>query len=237
MHAWPIVATMIGAPMMCRQHRIVNFDVGYNRGRASRYMLARNPDLCIVAFEPIATKPMVNVELVPAAVSSAPGPVLLWRGRNQHNKTMSIDESTIKKSLSVYQNLPGGTYKQVPTVQLRNYIKRVAGKLALLKVDAQGSDFDAVKTAGHYLRRFSCVSMELWGKQAIAEYASPLSFMRAHGFEPVDISPSLLTSGRFFQKQVLFARCFTHRIDLCFVHDGLNHKNPFRLRRFLSTCP
>lgn len=183
------------------------FDVGaHESAMYSRDSLNARPELGVIAFEPmydkwgkLSTTNRVNDRLftVPAAVSSG-DPVSFSTFRRAATDMCSslrpIDTRTRRKDWP-----PGCTETiwtvTVPTVTLASVLERIPSsiRLEMLKIDAQGSDFDVVKSAGDAIKRFDQVYAEvqvgvtLYAGSATKEMFT--SYMEDKGFVLVSANP------------------------------------------------
>ena len=83
--------------------------------------------------------------------------------------------------------------RDVPVTTLEQLLAgRDLGRPILLKTDCQGTDLEVLKGAGAWLDRLDVVVMEVnlfhpAGDRARADFGTITSWMRAHGFDVVDI--------------------------------------------------
>lgn len=213
-------------------------DAGFNKGLLTGYWNSRHQRLklkggdpapmCVLGFEPFGklvqaynqrSARIQGLRLVQAAVSVAAGQADYWYGSNQHGNKMIEDEGTIRTDLTIYKGgaAAGGFHDTVRTVRMEPFLRMMAEKLpaktmwGLLKTDVQGADLNALKGAGDMIRRFQCVSMEIWGSTALGkaskDYEDPIPFLESHGFVYVPspkLPATLFAEGSFSGHQITF---------------------------------
>ncbi|PRP88530.1 ubiquitin C-terminal hydrolase L3 [Planoprotostelium fungivorum] len=173
-------------------------DVGAHReSMMCRPALLEQDDLAVIAFEPLYDNwGHLNIKnhherlfSFPAAVSPIEGYQAFRRaGTDMCSSLKGVNPEAIRK------DWPGGctetslTY-EVPTVRLETIIEMVPSDIAIefLKVDAQGSDLDVIKSAGKLLSRISTIVVEVQLLRPLyAESATEQDFIdyfKIHGFK------------------------------------------------------
>jgi len=147
-------------------------DVGAHReAMMTRPSLLEQQDLVVIAFEPLydnwgelnIKKHHERLYSIPAAVSSKEGYQEFRRaGTDMCSSLKGVNPEAVRK------DWPGGctetslTY-EVPTLRLDTVIKMIPPEMTIefLKVDAQGSDYDVIQSAGSELTRVGCAVIEV----------------------------------------------------------------------------
>jgi FkbM family methyltransferase len=144
-----------------RRVRRVWVDVGAHHLETSRTELRRNPDLGLVAIEPLSEcwarwPDKTRLIGLPVAINLERG----WQDFhvNRHDQASSLAKS-----------LPGGDEMQVvevrsvPVIRLDDVLERIPPELDIefLKTDVQGLDLQVLKSAGDHLRRVARVKTEI----------------------------------------------------------------------------
>ena len=177
-----------------RRHRHVWIDVGAHHGETTMPFAAARPDLIVYAFEPnpVAAHWMMgrlrNYVVLPMAVALEDGVAeFKVAAYEQSSSLLAIDDE-------VARNWTGGDGKfeilktnKVPTMRLDTFLDGMKiDKVDFLKVDAQGSDLDVVKSAGARLADVRRVQLEVatGGSlyQGAASRADVIAFMEGSGF-------------------------------------------------------
>lgn len=201
-------------------HRIdLVLDGGANTGQYAAKLRAHGYAGAIVSFEPSATafaQLSANAERDGA-----------WRCRNEalgaysgHADLLlaanSVSSSVFEATPELLTSLPMArtTGREcVPIVRLDDVADELslAGRAALLKLDVQGAELDALRGAEASLRRIELVEAEqalvpmYRGAPTLAEL---LDFMAAHDFRMVSMEPNTLDpqTSHVIEVNVLFAR-------------------------------
>ena len=148
-----------------RNIRRVWVDVGAYKLRVSKGALAADPDLAVVAIEPVAEhwKTWPNdprVIGVPVAIS-------LERGVLELNMNESDGTNSLLKTQpgSLFENSGQRTVevRRVPAVLLEDVLERIPAHISVefLKTDIQGLDLQALKSAGDQILRVKRIQTEI----------------------------------------------------------------------------
>ena len=143
-------------------------DVGAHLLETTLPEVEKNPDLALVAIEPLAETWKAwpdnpRIIGIPAAVNRERG--VMDFHVNASDGTSSLLPSDPKKALHPLTDLAAATVevRQVPVLLLRDVLERVPPQLDIefLKTDVQGVDLQVLKSAGEQLRRAWRVKTEV----------------------------------------------------------------------------
>ena len=145
--------------------RRVWVDVGAYKLKVSKGALKRDPDLAVIAIEPVAEHWKTwpddpRVIGVPVAISLERGVLDLNMneadGTNSLLKTQpgSLFAKTVQKTIAV---------RRVPAVRLGDVLERIPAHISVefLKTDIQGLDLQALKSAGDQILRVKRIQTEI----------------------------------------------------------------------------
>ncbi|MGV0795026.1 FkbM family methyltransferase [Mycolicibacterium sp. XJ1819] len=192
-------------------------DVGANRGQFALAARHCHPEARIVSFEPLAAPAATfravfagdtRTSLVNAAVGPAPGEAVIH--------VSARDDSSSLLPITAAQNtlFPGTAEVDTDTVRVTRLAEHVPAAdietPALLKIDVQGFELQALAGSDDVLDRFEwvyveCSFLELYAGQAFAD--DVIGWLRDHGFALTGIySVSYDSEGRAVQADFLFTR-------------------------------
>jgi FkbM family methyltransferase len=149
-------------------HHGLILDVGANEGDFSAAVLALVPDATIFAVEPspeprarlearVAGRP--NVTVVPKAVATASGTARFHLTVHDHNA--SLQRPRTDQMGALYQH-EGWGVREVLEVETISLDELARGRdVALLKLDVQGGEMEAIRGGGGALARTDAVLMEV----------------------------------------------------------------------------
>jgi FkbM family methyltransferase len=192
-------------------------DVGANRGQFA--LTARHcfPEARIVSFEPLARPAATyravfandaRTKLINAALGPKTGDAVIYvSGRDDSSSLLPI---TAAQSV-LFPGTAQISTATVPVARLAEYLPASAIETtALLKLDVQGFELQALAGCDDVLDRFAwiyaeCSFMELYAKQAFA--AEIIAWLRERGFELRGVYHMAYDAqGRAVQADFLFAR-------------------------------
>jgi FkbM family methyltransferase len=191
-------------------------DVGANRGQFALVARERWPAARLVCFEPLSQPLAVlrrmlgddhAVEIVEAAVTTAPGMATIHVSRN--------DDSSSLLPITEYQatTFPGTeevATMQVPTTSLDRHFHGGFDRPALLKLDVQGFELEVLRGAASTLSAVDVVLVEcsfgeFYSGQATADEV--IRFLHEHGFSlSAGTAPSIDRHGVILQVDLIFTR-------------------------------
>ena len=167
-------------------------DIGANRGQFALVVRKHFPDAMIVSFEPLKEP----AALFRRVFSSDPQVVLYEMAIGSEEKKMAIhvsraDDSSSLLPITVLQNslFPGTAEKETRSIQVKPLDAVLSAKdfksPALLKMDVQGFERDALEGCKSLLASFSyiyveCSFVELYAGQSLAHEV--ISFLSEFGF-------------------------------------------------------
>jgi len=199
-------------------------DLGAYKLTVSKHALSANGDMAVIAIEPMSEHWTLwpdNPRLigVPVAISLQRG--LLELNVNEADGTNSLlqtvpgeqlDEETERPPSHLSAEFIKGIadkmrtleVRSVPGVRLEDVIERIPPHLSIefLKIDIQGLDLQALKSAGQHLRRVKRVQAEIMnlglyekdGAESMSSEQEFLDYMESMGFSLVGETPT--TPGR-----------------------------------------
>lgn len=191
-------------------------DVGANRGQFALAAHRHNPEAVIYAFEPLAAPAKVfkrilgnvpQVKLYHCAVGPAA------EKREMHVSARDDSSSLLKIGAGQVSVFPGTgpVAQEVVTVQPLQAVLASCELLrpALLKLDVQGFELDALKGCEALLSAFDaiyveCSFEELYEGQSM--FGDIAVWLHNHEFDLKDIGPLHRVSGRVIQGDFLFRR-------------------------------
>lgn len=195
-------------------HTVV--DIGANRGQFALAAAHCCPEAQIVSFEPLAGPAAVYREvfagdlrttLVESAIGSQPGEAMIHLSAR--------DDSSSLLQITAAQNalFPGTAETGTTTVQMARLAEKLPAALqapALLKLDVQGFELEALAGCEDLLDRFDwvyveCSFVELYAGQAFAD--AVIAWLRERSFALRGVyNTSYDAQGRALQADFLFGR-------------------------------
>jgi FkbM family methyltransferase len=181
--------------------RSVIVDVGAHKLERTKRYLRRDPDVSIVAIEPL-WEPWESWPDEPRVIG-VPVAISLERKMLEFNVNSNEDTS------SLLDTIPGNKFevtmktvevRQVPGVRLEDVLERIPPDLPIvfLKTDIQGMDLAALKSASEHLRRVKrvqteIINLELYEKdrpEAMGTEQEFHDYMKSMGFSLVREVPT-----------------------------------------------
>jgi len=172
--------------------------VGAHLGEHSFLSAKRHPSLTVYAFEPnlrLAAQRMgllANFVVIPMAVAETDGSSDFYLNSfDASSSLLPLDSEGIQHWIGGEQLRVQGKV-QVPTIRLDTFMNGTGiSRVEFLKIDAQGVDFEVVKSAGDRLADVERITLEVsitdvpayvgaCSKQEVVEY------LTSHGFDLVD---------------------------------------------------
>jgi len=194
-YTWPLPA--IGAG-----ERATIVDLGANIGFFTLFAASHYPQCAILSVEPFpnnAAKLTANVEqnrltncrILRYAVSSSRGTAVFGTSNTQSNPTDARIAPTATAD--------GSRFVQCETISLDELLASyVTGEVALLKMDIEGAEYDALYAASDAtlarIRRISLESEDI--DNGRRNTGSLNSFLRSKGFQTVEVTPNMLHAWR-----------------------------------------
>ena len=177
-------------------------DVGAHHLETTGHLLLTQPDLGLIAIEPISeawqTWPRIDRLIgIPAAIS-------LERGFQDFNINANPTTSSLLKSTVGHvfeERTKTVEVRSVPVLRLEDVLERIPAHLDvdLLKTDVQGLDLQVLKSAGDQLRRVRRVRTEIInaafyekaGSESMSSEREFHTYMRSMGFSLVGESAAI----------------------------------------------
>lgn len=180
-----------------RHHRLVWIDVGAHEGETTIRFAAAWPDLIVYGFEPnlaVASRTMGllrNYVMLPMAVALTDGTAEFNLSKFDASSSLAaMDEQVLAKWIGGPGQLDVVDRFLVHTIRLDTFMNRMGIKhVNFLKVDAQGTDLDVIRSAGDRLADIDRITLEVTKGEQLYHGAAGaedvLAFMTEHGFKLV----------------------------------------------------
>ena len=189
-------------------------DVGASRGQFALFALARYPDAKVICLEPqpgpaddLVRVVGDRVELIRSAVGAEAGTARMnISGRDDSSSLLSIG----KRQETEFPGTGVAHTIEVPVSTLDDVISRAIQRPALLKIDVQGFEFQALSGAAGVLEQvdvalIECSFVELYEGQALADEI--IALMAGSGFQLTGVHGITYSSdGSAVQGDFLFSR-------------------------------
>jgi FkbM family methyltransferase len=190
-------------------------DVGAHLGEKSLSFAARNPGTRVYAFEPNLKRAsqlmgrLPNYVVVPMAVSEEDGSAPFYL--NDFDAASSL-LPFVPEGLAQWTGgevLRVEASPTVPTIRLDTFLNQVgAGRVAYLKIDAQGADFAVVRSLGERVKDVDRISLEVQITaiplyRGAAQKSEVIEFLTAAGFELTSVEQQ--SAGQ--EENLTFVRC------------------------------
>lgn len=202
-----------GVPLPSDLRHVI--DVGANRGQFLTWAAARFPDAKFDCFEPFDGSRAKLERVIPAGRVVHVHPMALGATDGESDFIVTADDdssSLLPPAKTQVENFPGAQSAAVVSVNVRTLDGQLSSveRPALLKLDVQGGELDALKGATHTLDAIDfilaeCSFVELYEGQALV--GEIVEFLAEKGFDHAGFfSPTASRQGQLLQADALFVR-------------------------------